>query len=160
MDSFEDLEDLSRLGQVDDALHRYMTEAEQLTTSADPRLSRGMEFAPFASSLGNFDLQPTSSQPASTEHTQSSSGDSRNLVKGPQASSKSQRRPKGRPPETDNKAMGPWVVSNRRVQKRYRERQKVRPATTSCHQAKCWVQYYSQWIKQLSGVLVAGRKRV
>lgn len=125
MDSFEDLEDLSRLGQVDDALHRYMTEAEQLTTSADPRLSRGMEFAPFASSLGNFDLQPTSSQPASTEHTQSSSGDSRNLVKGPQASSKSQRRPKGRPPETDNKAMGPWVVSNRRVQKRYRERQKA-----------------------------------
>ncbi len=136
MESLQDLEDLSRLGAVDDVLQCYMTELEHCTTNLSQKPSSPINFAPLSSFLGNVQLQPApSSQLASTEQTQSSSGDSRSHSRVPQASLQPQRPPKGRSPEPDSKAVGPWVVSNRKVQKRYRERQKVRAASLVLHQA-------------------------
>ncbi len=130
MESLPDLRQVTGLGAVNDVLQAYRTER------CAPNFDK---LAPSASNASLFPGSPSSfavdlaafSQPTPTERTQSSE-DCRNHSAAAERhpSSQSLRCHKGFLPHADTRDVVPaaksWVISNRKVQKRYRERQKVR----------------------------------
>ena len=117
-------QNLPKFGVVDETLAKYMRELQRCSSSsAEPMLPS----ADTSQVDEQFDtLQANAScQPPSTEQTQPSSADSPGHTRVPQGS-QPQPHKGDRSPEPGSKSVGPWVVSNRKVQKRYRERQKVK----------------------------------
>ncbi len=116
---------------VNEVLQTYRTErcATIFDTSAPSALNATLFPGPPSSLAVN---SAASSQPTPTEQTQSSE-DCRNhsVAAERHPSSQSLRYHKGFVPHADTRDVVPaaksWVISNRKVQKRYRERQKVRP---------------------------------
>ena len=130
MESRPVLRQVTRSGSVNDVLQTYGT--ERCETNFDTQAPGASNAALFPGSPSKFAVDlAASSQPTPTEQTQSSEDcRSHSTAAGRHPSSQSRRCDKGFLPHADTIDVVPpaksWVISNRKVQKRYRERQKVR----------------------------------
>lgn len=128
MESFHSLGGLLKGEAASDTLQRCLTDLEYCTDNSGHELLDTTHCHLYAGTLNNASMElVASAQPAFAEQTQTSSED-RNLPGEAQGPSQPQQPSRGWPAEPNHKAVGPWVVSNRQVQKRYRERRKVRAA--------------------------------
>lgn len=130
MDFLPDHRQVTGSGAVNDVLQTYG--AERCATNFDKPAPSASNATVFPGSPSNFAVSlAASSQPTPTEQTQSSE-DCRNHSAAAERhpSSQSLRSYKGFVSHADTRKVLPaaksWVISNRKVQKRYRERQKVR----------------------------------
>ncbi|DBA78504.1 TPA: hypothetical protein ACH3X2_007992 [Trebouxia sp. C0005] len=125
MESLPELRHVTGLGAINNALQTDRT--ERCATNFDKQAPRASNASLFPGSMSTFAVNlAASSQPTPTEQTQSSE-DCR------YHSAAAERHPSSQSPRfiphADTKDVVPaaksWVISNRKVQKRYRERQKA-----------------------------------
>ena len=130
MEILPDLRQVRGLGTVNDGLQTYRT--ERCATNFDKQAPSASNATLFPGSPSTFTVELDAySRPPPTEQSQSSE-DCRTHSAAAEChpSSQSLRSCKGFPLHADTRDVVPaaksWVISNRKVQKRYRERQKVR----------------------------------
>lgn len=119
---------VTRSGSVNDVLQTYGT--ERCETNFDTQAPGASNATLFPGSPSNFAVDlAASSQPTPTEQTQSSEDCRSQTAAGRHPSSQSRRCYTDFLPHADTRDVIPpaksWVISNRKVQKRYRERQKA-----------------------------------
>ena len=130
MEILPDLRQVTGLGTVDDGLQAYRT--ERCATNFDQQAPSASNATLFPGSPSTFTVELDAySRLTPTEQSQSSEDcRTRSAAAECHPSSQSLHSCKGFPLHVDTRDVVPaaksWVISNRKVQKRYRERQKVR----------------------------------